>query len=446
MERKPFPVAVELPTDWFRNPIDGTRHRIFLTNVLGSLSKAVPDIHVSDVPWGNDFVERVPPKNGVLFSFHSVGNVTNVWRLKESAVPPLYAIDRSGHSGWSEIANSVELQEKARSYDIVKSREVIERYKNNFLKNRSSKYDQPASTETLPSSYVFIPLQVQSDPVVQFANIDVITLVTEAARAAKQRGIHVVVKRHPFCDSATIEALLTEAAESNLFFHVSSGNIHTLIEHSLSVLAINSGVGLEALIHGKPVYGCGLSEWYPASHQITGPEQIEQAFRAEQPAQDNASISYIAYLLSEYWVDGLDYEAVCRRIKDCLEEFSQQSAAVQIASEDMQNEQIPALRKSGRLGDIERQLIQSTLDLKYFRQKLEGLEEENVRLSRELRDEKTAFRAADNDRRDKVAQITALNKASSLLNAQLAENKKQLKKLRDHPIRNAIESLIHNPR
>ncbi len=112
----------------------------------------------------------------------------------------------------------------------------------------------------------------------------------------------------------------------------------------------------------------------------------------------------------------------------------------------MQNEQSPALRKSGRLGDIERQLIQSKLDVKYFRQKLEGLEEENIRLSRELRDEKTALRASDNDRQDKIAQITALNNASSLLNAQLAENKKQLKKLRDHPIRNAIESLIYNPR
>ena len=212
------------------------------------------------------------------------------------------------------------------------------------------------------------------------------------------------------------------------------------------MLAINSGVGLEALIHGKPVYGCGLSEWYPASHQITGPAQIEQAFRAEQPAQDNASISYIAYLLSEYWVDGLDYEAVCRRIKDCLEEFSQQSAAVQIASEDMQNEQIPALRKSGRLGDIERQLIQSTLDLKYFRQKLEGLEEENVRLSRELRDAETAFRAADNDIRDKATQITALNETASSLNEQLADTVRQVKELRDHPIRSAINSLIHNTR
>lgn len=400
MDRKPVQVAVELPTDWFQNPIDGTRHRIFLTNILGSLSKAFPDIRVSDVPWGTDFVERTPPENGVLFSFHSVGNVPDVWRLKEAAIPPLYAMDRMGHSGWSEIANSTELQKKARSYDIIKSREVIGRYRSNFLRNRSSKYDQPAWTETIPSPYVFIPLQVQSDPVARFADIDAITLVTEAARVAKQRGIHLAVKRHPFCDSAAIEFLLAETVASNPFFHVTSGNIHTLVENCLSVIVVNSGVGLEALVHGKPVYSCGLSEWYPASHQVTAPEQIERAFRTNQPAQDDASISYIGYLLFEYWVNGLDYEAVSRRIEDCLEEANRPSATADTAPKEMQDEQVPALHESGRLGDMERRLTQATSDLKYFREKLERLEEEHARL----------------------------------------------KELRDHPIRNAVRSLIRNTR
>lgn len=446
MEQKSVPVVVELPTDWFRNPIDGTRHRIFLTNVLGSLSKAVCNISVRDIPWGNDFVKRIPVENGLLFSFHSVGSVAGVWRLKEAAVPPLYAIDRTGHSGWSEIANSPDLQETARSYDIVKSREVIQHYKNNFLKNRCSKYDQPASTEALPSIYVFIPLQIQSDPVVQFANIDVITLVTEAARVAKERGIHVVVKRHPFCNSAAIESLLAETVESNPFFHVSNGNIHTLIEHSLSVIAVNSGVGLEALIHGKAVYGCGLSEWYPASHQITTPEQIEQAFHTEQPAQSDASISYVGYLLAEYWVDGLDYEAVCRRIKNCLEEAGQQNALAESAPEKMQDEQIVGLRELGQLGEMERQLSQSTADMQYFRQKLERLEKENAKLSHELTYAEVAFRAADNVMRDKITQITAMNEIVSSLNELLADNEQQMKEWRSHPIRSAVKSLINSTR
>ncbi len=50
MERNPSPVAVELPTDWFQNPIDGTRHRIFITNVLGALSEWYPASHQITAP------------------------------------------------------------------------------------------------------------------------------------------------------------------------------------------------------------------------------------------------------------------------------------------------------------------------------------------------------------------------------------------------------------
>ncbi len=53
-------IVVELPTDWMLNPVDGARHRIFLTNVMGALSKLHPSIVVRDVPWGTDLVERSP--------------------------------------------------------------------------------------------------------------------------------------------------------------------------------------------------------------------------------------------------------------------------------------------------------------------------------------------------------------------------------------------------
>lgn len=359
-------IVVELPTDWMLNPVDGVRHRTFLTNVLGALSKLHPSIIVTDVPWGTDFVERTPPANGVLFSFHSVGEVRGVWRLKEAAIPPLYAVDRTGHSGWSEIANDVKLQEKAYSFDLEEAKVVIKNYKERFQSDKLSKYPQASLFDQDIRKYVFIPLQVQSDPVAKFADIDAISILKTASTLSFEAGIHVVVKRHPYCDSEAIAEFIESTTLTNPFFHSSQSNIHDLIENCLSVITVNSGVGLEALIHGKPVYACGLSEWYPASHGIKNAEELRLAFDKVQPKLSDKSISYIGYLLSEYWIDGLDFHAVSERMKICLGEILINKAK-ETAAASMD------LEMSGKIGDLERRLARITTDLKYFQDENEQL-------------------------------------------------------------------------
>ncbi|MBK0024201.1 hypothetical protein IAE29_21650 [Ochrobactrum sp. S46] len=359
-------IVVELPTDWMLNPVDGARHRVFLTNVMGALSKLHPSIVVRDVPWGTDLVERSPPPDGVLFSFHSVGKVRGVWRLKEAAIPPLYAVDRTGHSGWSEIANDKKLQEKAYSFDLEKAKLIIRNYKERFQLDKLSKYPQPGLFDQEISGYVFIPLQVQSDPVAKFADIDALTILKSASILSLETGIHVVVKRHPYCDSDAIAAFIKSATAANPFFHTSQANVHDLIEHCSSVIAVNSGVGLEALIHGKPVYACGLSEWYPASHRIKDAAELRLAFNKIQPEANNKSISYIGYLLSEYWIDGLDFHAVSERMKLCLGEILVNKAKETTAAS-------MGLEMSGKIGDLERRLARITTDLKYFQDENEQL-------------------------------------------------------------------------
>ncbi|MFD1197360.1 hypothetical protein ACFQ3K_03330 [Brucella gallinifaecis] len=353
-------IIVELPTDWLLNPIDGIRHRIFLTNVMGALSKLHPSIVVKDVPWGTDFVERTPPKSGALFSFHSVGEVHGVWRLKEAAIPPLYAVDRTGHSGWSEIANDKKLQEKAYSYDLEKAKIVLKSYKERFQSDKLSKYPQASLFDQEINDYVFIPLQVQSDPVAKFADIDALTILKTASMLSLKTGIHVVVKRHPYCDSDAIAEFIESATTTNPFFHTSHSNIHDLIEHCSSVITVNSGVGLEALIHGKPVYACGLSEWSPASHRIKDAEELQLAFNKNQPEVDIRSTAYLGYLLSEYWIDGSDFLAVSKKMKRCLNE-SKINKTKKVSIDPTK------LEVCGKIGELERQLAMLTTDLKYFK-------------------------------------------------------------------------------
>ncbi|PRA81614.1 hypothetical protein CQ054_20325 [Ochrobactrum sp. MYb29] len=314
----------------------------------------------------HDLVKRVPPTDGVLFSFHSVGKVRGVWRLKEAAIPPLYAIDRTGHSGWSEIANDEKLQEKAYFFDLEKAKKIIKNYKERFQSDKLSKYPQESLFDQEISDYVFIPLQVQSDPVAKFADIDALTILKTASMLSLKAGIHVVVKRHPYCDSDAIAEFIESAKLANPFFHASQSNIHDLIEHCLSVITVNSGVGLEALIHGKPVYSCGISEWYPASHRIKDAKELRLAFDKIQPTADNKSISYLGYLLSEYWIDGFDFQAISERIQYCIDDtLINRTKETAVASLD--------LKMSGKIGDLERILARITTDLKYFKEENEKL-------------------------------------------------------------------------
>ena len=433
MNSESIKAKVELPLDWFSNPIDGDRHRIFMANLLGALTRCTPNVEVVEVPWGSDFADRVPPENGILFSYHSVGRVPGVWRLKEAPIPPLYSIDKSGHSGWSEIANSRSLQEQAKSFNLDAAVQIINHYREKFLATRLSKYPQTETQEALPERFVFIPLQVQADPVALYANINAITLLQEASRISAEEQVHVVVKRHPFCNSIGIEGCIAELSEGNPYFHLSSGNIHTLIQNSLSILTVNSGVGLEALVHGKPVYSCGKSEWQAASNEIRSVDDIRQAFRSDQPQMSDESKAYLGYLLSEYWVDSTDFGKIFERVKRCIERsLSPDSHEIQIQESRL------AFQNVARDGDAERHLQQIKIDLDYMRTKTEGLESEVQRLTDALEVERRSSEEASRMLSESTDQVSFLKGVVEGLTSSLDEADGKLKAIKSRPFRSAI--------
>ncbi len=59
---------------------------------------------------------------------------------------------------------------------------------------------------------------------------------------------------------------------------MTSASIHKILPLSSKVLVANSGVGFEALIHGKQVYSFAASEYELATYVLSSLEQIEQVF------------------------------------------------------------------------------------------------------------------------------------------------------------------------
>lgn len=242
----PNKIVVEVPVSWTKNPVDGYKHKSFITNLILALTERKIPLYFREVPFGADEAPRQPEKGTLVFSYHSWGAEKNIIRMKEAAVTPLFSMDSSGYSGWSDISINFERYEK----EIAKIDEgtvdlVLEEWKQRFIEKNNSKY--PQSDELVPeiaTDFVFYPMQVQNDPVSIHSPYDGLKLLHDAAELARENQVYLLVKRHPFCQSFAIEETITLLTESNPWVIRTNSNIHDLIRKSKSVITVNSGVGI----------------------------------------------------------------------------------------------------------------------------------------------------------------------------------------------------------
>ena len=162
---------------------------------------------------------------------------------------------------------------------------VYERYRTALTSTNDSKFGQPdrksradlVAEDILPAEpYLFFPCQIPDDEVVRFfcdvPELDAITAVTEWA--TKQR-VHVVFKAHPAAPETSVSF---KAVANTAFTHWADASVHDLIEHSEAVVTLNSGVGHEAILHGKPVMMFGRSE-YDCLAIVTALNDLDTAYK-----------------------------------------------------------------------------------------------------------------------------------------------------------------------
>lgn len=132
-----------------------------------------------------------------------------------------------------------------------------------FLITGRSKHDQPA-VRTIPPNlkpYFFAPLQMPGDDVIMnHSPITVIQYVRALSQWADLRRRNVVFKLHPF-QPADVEEEARKAAAASPYVFLLNENVHSLVSAAHAVIVINSGVGFESLIHGKPVITLGACDY-----------------------------------------------------------------------------------------------------------------------------------------------------------------------------------------
>lgn len=197
----------------------------------------------------------------IVINVHTMADHFNTFHVKRGYLDKQFYIDSRGYSGWSELATSKSLYGETQKVDEIAARAFVENYRKDVIDRNISKLSQPSRHfEPNGRPYLFLPLQVCNDTVIQLSRINYFEFVTGAAEAVRGSDLDLVIKRHPRCSSKKVFKLLSQLSQQPNII-ISNTSVTSLIKHCKAVLCINSGVGFESLFYYKPVVTVGTSDY-----------------------------------------------------------------------------------------------------------------------------------------------------------------------------------------
>ncbi len=241
-----------------------------------------------------------------VLSFHTEGVGPGLTHFKPADLPDYIWIDTHGYAGWASLAQkeiaSLELP------PLPAADEFFARHRQEVLAGNVSKYAQPDANAAadLPEQYVFVAMQIATDRTQRLARIPMLTMLDIAIARFRDTPIKVVVKQHPLCKSKQVaQKLAYLAGRGDILLR--NDSIHRLIDGSLAVVTINSGVGSEAILHLKPIYLFGGADYACVTHQIRSAEHFNEATSPIQlPVPAETMKRFLCYYRQSYLVDITD--------------------------------------------------------------------------------------------------------------------------------------------
>ena len=271
----------------------------------------------------NQYVlNRCPQLDGVkVLSWHTCGSVAGMRHLKESPFAGFFYFDRAGYSGWAALATLSEAQIE-RVIEVIPGLEAEAYFQalvTRFITARKSKYTQTqVSCVPLPPRYVFIPMQLLDDHVTQLTDWDIFDLIRTVLQLLEGTDVSLVVKRHPKCMHWRVDAFLAELAAHSRVLLVDAP-IHDLIEGSIAVCTVNSGVGAEALLLCKPVFTASPTDYAFLTHDLRAVQSgAEFMVLCEGGVNRRQYAKFMTYYCRDYLVDAANPAVIKQRVDQWL--------------------------------------------------------------------------------------------------------------------------------
>lgn len=181
----------------------------------------------------------------------------------QTVFPWLFTIDPLGWAGGAshanpewKLCNSTLMYDNDIDYDDGKTFE--------YLKERAlsggSKFDQPKNSKfDLDEPFIFCPLQIPHDETIKWhSDVSMEHLVDRLCEWSSISGIKVVFKGHPVNPGSMegIKSIIRHRA-----IYLTDVSIHEIIPKAQAVCIINSGTGIESMLHEVPIIKFGKADY-----------------------------------------------------------------------------------------------------------------------------------------------------------------------------------------
>lgn len=258
-----------------------------------------------------DCIFLIPHKN--IYNFQIPNNKCLYYM--QTVIPNFFSIDEVG---WGPLTRLFKECEDDYYFFIRSSKKFYTDELNSLFrklqvrtKNNISKFYQPPK-KIDDNNYFLFTCQIPHDETIKFhSNVSVFDALKLCLDTTKYMNENIIVKGHPINENSMIELENLTKKYDNAKWVGSNYSIHSLIENSKCVLTVNSGTGIEAILHNKPVIAFGTSEYEPLTvNKNFKPDNVEDLFNilAEMNYDVNKN-HYEWYInrLFNFYYDSNDY-------------------------------------------------------------------------------------------------------------------------------------------
>jgi tetratricopeptide (TPR) repeat protein len=318
-------VEVFIPTVFFAAPNEEKPSyatvREFLSNVYSYLIDRSDLILVPRHQWNwRNCDPRIPGARVVSYHTNAPLN-SNHLHIQEVPLAGRCSMDHQGFAGYSSLATIHEpIERSSENFSCEALAENERELRDTYIHNNISKYSQKAERITFQDDYVFVALQIPTDTVAALAEITGIELVRTVAEHYFGSSTKVRVKRHPYCNSMSVQKTLNSLTASGAI-EMSDASVHDLIAGAKAVFTVNSGVGLEALLHGRPVIVTGECDYSYAVHAYPRTvSELQARLDKEFVFDQQRTQKLLHYYVNSYSMAANDDVAIQKRLATWLNE------------------------------------------------------------------------------------------------------------------------------
>lgn len=312
-------VGVEMALPWIdnRGELSGVIAQFVksLLFALGTLGARITPRHTR---MHEDFTPRVVAPDAFLFSHHSIGDGDGVCRFKHSYRRGYFSLDPLGYSGFSRLARDPAAMRVTETIAAQEAIDYAHRVREEVITANESKFAQPPRTGRPPRpGYVLLALQVPGDTVLKLSRAEPLTFYRRVITETGRLGMRCVVKRHPKCTTPAVTELLSDLA-SLPHVEIRSDSVNDLLPDAERVVVINSGVGFEALMHGRPTLTFGGCDYAPLTTSVQCLDDIATALAAPAWIDEVAVAKFLLYYFEHYCVRADDDAGMLAHAARCL--------------------------------------------------------------------------------------------------------------------------------